>query len=107
MATPDSHSSSSDNTLVSPSPLRCFSGAFVSGSISLVLYRLMTAIAQTFAAKPIVSDNVATVNIAAAVRTLVVGIVALGMGVFGIAALGLAALGIQLLIQRFTKSPNA
>lgn len=89
--------------------LRCFSGSFVAGSLALLLYRLMTAIATTFAQKPIVSDNVATMNIASAVRTLVVGTVALGAGVFGMAALGLFLLGIQLTVQRLlgrSQSPS-
>jgi len=80
--------------------LRCFSGAFLAGSCGILLYRFMTAIALTFANKPVTSDNPAVVNISAAVRTLVVGIVALGAGVFSIAAVGLLLLGIQLAVQR-------
>jgi hypothetical protein len=92
--------STAADTLLTVSPLRCFSGAFVSGTLSLLAYRLMSSIAQTFADKPISSNNPAAVNIAAAVRTLVIGIVALGAGIFGIAALGLALLGLQLLVQK-------
>ncbi|MBD0335598.1 MAG: DUF3082 domain-containing protein [Cyanobacteria bacterium Co-bin13] len=80
--------------------LRCFSGAFISGSLAIVIYRLMTSIAITFANKPITSDNTAVINISSAVRTLVVGVVALGAGVFGLAGLGLFLLGIQLTLQR-------
>jgi hypothetical protein len=87
--------------------LKCFSGAFVAGTIALLAYRLTTSIATTFANKPIVSDNPAVINIASAVRTLVVGMVALGSGVFGLAALGLLLLGIQLIFQRLLKSPAA
>ncbi|MEO0867446.1 MAG: DUF3082 domain-containing protein [Cyanobacteria bacterium J06642_11] len=83
-------------------PLRCFTGAAVSGTFSMLCYRMMVAIATSFAAKPIVSEKVVVLNISAAVRTLVVGIVALGAGVFGIAALGLFLLGVQLLIQKIT-----
>jgi len=102
----------SDPTPESPTPthldtltptakiLKCFSGSFMAGTIALLAYRLMVGIAITFAAKPILSDNPATMNIAAAVRTLVVGMVALGAGVFGMAALGLFLLGIQLFWQR-------
>ncbi|NET31201.1 MAG: DUF3082 domain-containing protein [Cyanothece sp. SIO1E1] len=82
------------------SPLRCFSGAFIAAALSTVLYSLMTAIATTFANKPITSSNVTTLKIAVAVRTLVVGMAALGTGVFALAALGLAGLGIQLLIKQ-------
>lgn len=104
MSTPESETqmSAEDNAL-SISPLRCFTGAFVAGSLSLVIYRLMNAIAQTFAAHPMTSDNPATINIAAAVRTLVVGMAALGAGVFGFAGLGLAALGLQLVLKRLMK----
>ena len=87
-------------TAVSVNPLSCFSGAFVSGGLALLLYRLTSAIATTFAHKPVTSDNVTVINITAAVRTLVVGMVALGTGVFGLAALGLFGLGIQIIIQR-------
>ncbi|ASC73888.1 hypothetical protein XM38_048620 [Halomicronema hongdechloris C2206] len=79
---------------------RCFSGAFIAGSLGMILYRFMTTIAVTFANKPVTSDNPAVVNISAAVRTLVVGIVALGAGVFAIAAVGLFLLGMQLAVQR-------
>lgn len=82
------------------SPLRCFTGSLIAGTLAIVMYRLMTAIAITFAHKPILSDNMAVLKISVAVRTLVVGIVALGAGVFGIAALGLLALGIQRLVQQ-------
>lgn len=80
--------------------LRCFSGAFVAGTLAMLIYRLTVSIATTFANKPIVSDNPAVMNIASAVRTLVVGMAALGAGVFGLAALGLFLLGIQLTVQR-------
>ena len=82
------------------SPLRCFSGSFVAGTLAILVYRMMIAIATTFANKPVTSDNPTVVNLSAAVRTLVVGIVALGAGVFGIAALGLFLLGIQLIIKK-------
>ncbi|MCG8366972.1 MAG: DUF3082 domain-containing protein [Pseudanabaenales cyanobacterium] len=85
---------------VPANPLSCFSGAFVSGSLALLLYRLTSAIATAFAHKPVTSDNLTVINITVAVRTLVVGMVALGTGIFGLAALGLTALGIQIIIQR-------
>ena len=84
------------------SPLSCFSGAFVAGTLAILVYRMMIAIATTFANKPVTSDNLTVINLSAAVRTLVVGIVALGAGVFGIAALGLFLLGVQLTIKKLT-----
>lgn len=83
-----------------PTPLRCLTGALISGGLASALYSLTTAIAQTFAAKPIHSDNVAVVNIASAVRTLVVGMSALGTGIFALVAIGLVALAIQILLTK-------
>ncbi len=88
---------------IAPGPIRCLSGATISGGLAIALYSLTAAIAQTFAAKPIHSDNPAVVNIASAVRTLVVGIAALGAGIFGVVAIGLVALAIQVSIQRIIK----
>ncbi|MBU6229509.1 MAG: DUF3082 domain-containing protein [Cyanobacteria bacterium REEB459] len=82
--------------------LNCFAGALIAATIALLAYQLTTAIATTFAHKPILSANPTVVNLTAAVRTLVMGITALATGVFGIAALGLFLLGIQWLIQRLT-----
>jgi hypothetical protein len=64
---------------------------------------MMTAIATTFASKPLHSNNELVLKIASAVRTLVLGMVALGSGVFGIVAIGLTALAVQLLIQQLSK----
>jgi hypothetical protein len=94
-------------TQVSASPLRCVIGSMISGTMGYGLYSLMIAIATTFAAKPIHSDNQLVIKITSAVRTLVVGIVALGSGVFALVAIGLFALGIQLLLQNFTKPKNS
>jgi hypothetical protein len=88
---------------VQPTPLRCFTGAVISGGLGYAGYSLMIAIATTFATKPIHSDNPMVVNIGSAVRTLVVGVTALGTAIFGIVALGLLALGVQLLVQQFTQ----
>ncbi len=85
-------------------PLSCFSGSFMAGTLGILCYRMMVAIATTFAAKPVVSDKAVVLNISVAVRTLVVGIVALGAGVFGIAAVGLFLLGIQLLVKKLNNS---
>jgi hypothetical protein len=90
---------------VPPTPLRCITGAVISGGLAFAMYSLMIAIATTFAAKPIHSDNQIVLNLASAVRTLVVGVVALGTGIFGIVAFGLLALAVQLLFQQL-KSPK-
>jgi hypothetical protein len=102
---PDPQSSASNTPAGStpPSVLRCISGSVVAGGIAMGSYFLTASIAQTFANKPITSDNITVLNITVAVRTLVIGISALGTGIFALASLGLMALGIQLLIQQFNK----
>lgn len=99
--------STPDQSKLSATPLRCFTGALTAGAFSLLAYRLTLSVATSFANKPVTSSNPAVVNISAAVRTLVVGMVALGASVFGIAALGLAALGIQLLFKKFQKTESS
>ncbi|MHC5934018.1 DUF3082 domain-containing protein [Nostoc sp.] len=89
------------------SPLRCFTGAVISGGMGFAVYSLMIAIATNFATKPIHSINPLVVKISSAVRTLVVGVVALGSGIFSIVAIGLLALGVQLLIQQLTKEKTS
>ncbi|MBD1932119.1 MULTISPECIES: DUF3082 domain-containing protein [Cyanophyceae] len=83
-------------------PLRCLTGALIAGGMAYCLYLLTVSISQTFAAKPISSDNVTAINIAIAVRTLVVGMSALGTCIFGLVTLGLLALAIQITFQRLT-----
>lgn len=96
--------SSSTPTTVPPTPLRCFTGALISGSLAVALYALTQSIAQTFAAKPLPTGSATATQIAIAVRTLVVGMSTLGTGIFAIATAGLVALGIQLIVQQFKKS---
>ncbi|MGL5193966.1 MAG: DUF3082 domain-containing protein [Chroococcales cyanobacterium] len=88
---------------VQPTLMRCFMGSFVSGGFAYACMMLTSAIASTFAHKPIHSDNPITVNISAAVRTLVTGVSTLATFIFAFAALGLFCLGLQLLFQKVTK----
>lgn len=83
-----------------PTPLRCFTGAAISGSIAYALYLLTQSIITAFSNKPVPTGNYIATNIAVAVRTLVMGMSALATGIFAIATLGLIALGIQLLVQQ-------
>jgi hypothetical protein len=92
---------------VQTSPLRCVTGAVISGGLGYALYSLMIAIATSFANKPIHSDNQLVIKITSAVRTLVVGLVALGSGIFILVAVGLLALAVQLLMQKLKKSPES
>lgn len=87
---------------VPPTPLRCITGAMISGGLTYATYSMMLAITTTYATKPMHSNNPVVLNIASAVRTLVIGITALGTGVFGIVTLGLLALAVQLLVQQLT-----
>lgn len=80
-------------------PWRCLSGAGISAAIGTGAYFMTISIAQTFAGKPVTSDNPFVVNITVAVRTLVVGISTLATAIFGIVALGLLALAVQLFFQ--------
>ena len=89
-----------NQTALSTSPLRCFTGAMIAGGLAMLMYRMTIAIATTFANKPVTSDNSTVIAISGAVRTLVVGLVALGTGVFGIAGVGLLLLGIQVLFSK-------
>lgn len=103
--TPNSDGQLADTVQSPPSPLRCLSGALIAGGIAIALYSLTVSIAQTFAAKPVHSDNPTVVSIASAVRTLVVGMSALATGIFGLVAIGLVALAIQILVQQLIKRP--
>jgi Protein of unknown function (DUF3082) len=103
--TPPENSVEPQADLRKPStPLRCFTGALISGSLAIALYKLTASIAGTFASKPVPTGNVTTTNIAVAVRTLVVGMSMLATAIFAISALGLVALGIQLLIRQLWRS---
>ncbi|MGB7441925.1 MAG: DUF3082 domain-containing protein [Coleofasciculaceae cyanobacterium] len=89
-----------------PSPLRCLTGALISGGLAFVLYSLTSSIAQTFASKPLSSTNTTAINISIAVRTLVVGVSTLATAVCGIVTVGLIALAIQVFIQGL-RNPSA
>jgi hypothetical protein len=106
MNQPNNTPSTDNSGQVPPTPLRCLTGAAISGGLGFAMYSLMIAIATTFATKPIHSDNPLVMNIGAAVRTLVVGVVALGTGIFGLVGLGLLALAVQLLVQQLTQSKS-
>ncbi|MGV2829049.1 DUF3082 domain-containing protein [Myxosarcina sp. GI1(2024)] len=83
--------------------LRCAIASTLSGGIAIALYFLMISIVQTYADKPVISDNPIVVNLTVAVRTIVIGLAALGMGVFGLVAVGLFLLGIQVTIRDLKK----
>jgi len=87
-------------------PLRCFTGAFIAGSLGILLYRLTQAVAYSFATHPLHSHSQIAQSLSTAVRTLVVGLCTMATGVFSIAALGLLGLGIQILWQSKSIVPS-
>lgn len=96
-----------ENPLSIKRSLRAFTGALMAGTFALLGYKMLTAVATSFASKPVTSDNITVINLSAAVRTLVLGTITLGTGVFALSAVGLALLGLQMIWQRFrgAKSP--
>jgi hypothetical protein len=80
-------------------PLRCLTGSLLSGSLGIALYSLTSAIATSFANKPIVSDKITVLKLSALVKTLVVGVASLGTFVFFFVAFGLLLLALQLTFQ--------
>jgi len=83
---------------------RCVIGSIIAGVMAFGMYKMTHAIALSFAAHKVQSDNLIVQRISAAVRTLVIGMTTLGMAVSGIAALGLFALSIQLILQKNNQS---
>src|SRR3712207_4554687 len=86
-----------------PTPMRCFTGALISGGLAVAMYFLTRSIIQVFAGIPLPTKSTTALNIAVAVRTLVMGTSTMAAAIFGIATLGLIALGIQLLIKQGRK----
>ena len=74
----------------------------MAGIFAMLFYKMLVAVATSFANKPVTSDNITVINLSAAVRTLVLGSITLGTGVFAIAAVGLTLLSWQMIWQRFT-----
>ena len=85
---------------IPPTPLRCLVGSGISASLAWGLYLLTSAIAVSFANKPMLSDKAIVQRIASAVRTLVLGLASLGTFIFAFVAIGLILLMIQLILQK-------
>ncbi|MDY6806388.1 MAG: DUF3082 domain-containing protein [Cyanobacteriota bacterium] len=83
-------------------PFQCMASSAIASGLAVAMYSLMHSIAETFAKKPIVSDNPFVVNISSLVRSLVVAIAALATCMCTIVAIGLMALAIQLIVQRLS-----
>ncbi|MBF2056896.1 MAG: DUF3082 domain-containing protein [Cyanobacterium sp. T60_A2020_053] len=80
-------------------PLRCFTGAGISGALAVGAYLLTKSVIQTYMDLPITFDNPMAVRIASTVRTLIMGITTMATFVFVMVTVGLTALGIQLMIR--------
>ncbi len=99
----NSTSKSNKKSTPNVNPLQCLASAVISGGLATLAYLLMKSIANTFASKPIISDNVFVVNMSTAVRTLVVGVIAFATCMCVMVTVGLIALAIQIIIQGLTK----
>ncbi|MGK7918859.1 MAG: DUF3082 domain-containing protein [Trichodesmium sp.] len=99
----NSTSKSKEKSTPKVHPLQCLASSVISGGLATLLYLLTKSIAQTFASKPIISDNVFVVNMSTAVRTLVVGVMTFAACMCGMVTIGLIALAIQTIIQGFQK----
>lgn len=80
-------------------PLRCWKGSLVAGSIATGLYVATRSIIENFADKPLPTGNATSLNIAVAVRTFVIGIPTMATGIFGLVSIGLLLLGFQILLE--------
>ena len=80
-------------------PVRCITGAGISGTIGTFLGFLSLSIIHTFADKPLTTKNAIALQIGAAVRTLVMGMGLLATGIFALATVGLLALAVQLVVR--------
>lgn len=78
-------------------PLRCFSGAAISGGLSVGSYFLAKSVILTYVDMPIKFNNPMAANIASTVRTLIMGITTLATFLFLMVTIGLFALGIKLI----------
>jgi hypothetical protein len=103
--TPNTDAQPSDTQETLPSPLRCLSGALISGGIAIALYLLTSSIAQTFANKPLSTTNQTAIQLAITVRTFVVGMSTLATVLFSIIAVGLFAVAIYVSVQQL-KNPT-
>lgn len=88
-------------------PLRAWSGAFMSGTLAILMYKLTYSIALSFATHPpSLSSSLMSQRISAMVRTLVVGLTTMATGLFAIATLGLFLLGFKLLFETKKETPE-
>jgi hypothetical protein len=88
------------------SPLRTLSGSLIAGTLGVLMYRLTSAIALSFATHPYHGHSQISLSLSSATRTLVVGLSSLATGIFALAALGLVGLSLQLLIRQRAVNPK-
>ena len=80
-----------------PSPLRCWTGTAVAGSMSFAAYLLTTKIIANFASNP-PTGNTFAIRISVTVRTLITGVSTMATSVFALIAIGLLLLGFKSLL---------
>ena len=83
-------------------PSRCLIGSTISGFLAFGLYSLTLSIVQSFATKPLISNNPLVLRIGSLVRTLVMGVASLGTFIFSFVAFGLILLAIQLFLEKLS-----
>ena len=88
---------------VLPSPIRCWTGTTVAGSMSFAAYLLTSKLITYFATTPATGNNFA-LRISVTVRTLITGLATMATAVFGMIAIGLLLLGFKSL---FAQNDNA
>ncbi|HEY9829399.1 MAG TPA: DUF3082 domain-containing protein [Stenomitos sp.] len=98
--TPNTDAQLTESPETLPSPLKCLSGALISGGFAIALYFLTSSIANTFASKPLPSSNQTAIQISIAIRTLIVGLSTLATTLFTLVGVGLIAVTIYISVQQ-------
>lgn len=88
-----------------PSPMRCWTGATVAGSMSFAAYLLTTKIIAHFSSNPPTGNNLA-LRISVTVRTLITGVSTMATSVFALIAIGLLLLGFKSLLNPEETAPT-
>ena len=96
----EDQTSNSNSNKKKATPLNSFTGALISATLAVLLYRLTQSIVLSFAAHPTLANSQFSQTLSSAVRTLVIGLSTMATGLSALATLGLVALGIQLLLTK-------
>ncbi|BAQ64059.1 DUF3082 domain-containing protein [Geminocystis sp. NIES-3709] len=80
-------------------PIRCFTGASISGALAIAAYLLTKSVILTYTTMPIKFNNQMAASIASSVRTLIMGVTTMATFLFLMVTVGLIGLGIKLIID--------